>query len=85
MMHVSFFLQQYGIQGFPTIKVFLPGKPPVDYQGGRDVKAIANFALSQVSCSKPYLSCKFYLLPLVGMMYYQLHFLMLHKSFMLLV
>ncbi|CAM0951636.1 unnamed protein product [Alopecurus aequalis] len=40
--------QQYGIQGFPTIKVFLPGKPPVDYQGGRDVKAIVNFALSQV-------------------------------------
>uniref|UniRef100_A0ACD5XWG4 Uncharacterized protein n=1 Tax=Avena sativa TaxID=4498 RepID=A0ACD5XWG4_AVESA len=40
--------QQYGIQGFPTIKVFLPGKPPVDYQGGRDVKSIANFALAQV-------------------------------------
>uniref|UniRef100_A0A453KYT0 protein disulfide-isomerase n=1 Tax=Aegilops tauschii subsp. strangulata TaxID=200361 RepID=A0A453KYT0_AEGTS len=40
--------QQYGIQGFPTIKVFLPGKPPVDYEGARDVKAIVNFALSQV-------------------------------------
>ncbi|KAM0855528.1 hypothetical protein ACQ4PT_049714 [Festuca glaucescens] len=40
--------QQYGIQGFPTIKVFLPGKPPVNYEGGRDVKSIANFALSQV-------------------------------------
>ncbi|XP_074365544.1 protein disulfide isomerase-like 2-3 [Apium graveolens] len=40
--------QEYGIQGFPTIKVFLPGKPPVDYQGARDAKAIANFASKQV-------------------------------------
>ena len=40
--------QQYGIRGFPTIKVFLPGKPPVDYEGARDVKPIVNFALSQV-------------------------------------
>ncbi|EMS60416.1 Protein disulfide isomerase-like 2-3 [Triticum urartu] len=39
--------QQYGIRGFPTIKVFLPGKPPVDYEGARDVKPIVNFALSQ--------------------------------------
>lgn len=41
-------LQEYGIKGFPTIKVFAPGKPPVDYQGARDVKPIAEFALSQV-------------------------------------
>ncbi|KAM6548409.1 hypothetical protein CsatB_020085 [Cannabis sativa] len=40
--------QEYGIRGFPTIKVFVPGKPPVDYQGARDVKSIANFALSQI-------------------------------------
>ncbi|WOL08851.1 protein disulfide isomerase-like 2-3 isoform X2 [Canna indica] len=40
--------QEYGIQGFPTIKVFSPGKPPVDYQGARDVKPIAEFALKQV-------------------------------------
>ncbi|XP_042397783.1 protein disulfide isomerase-like 2-3 [Zingiber officinale] len=40
--------QEYGIQGFPTIKVFSPGKPPVDYQGARDVKPIAEFALQQV-------------------------------------
>ncbi|KAK1353648.1 hypothetical protein POM88_052013 [Heracleum sosnowskyi] len=40
--------QEYGIQGFPTIKVFLPGKPPVDYQGARDAKSIANFASKQV-------------------------------------
>ncbi|XP_074577688.1 protein disulfide isomerase-like 2-3 [Curcuma longa] len=40
--------QEYGIQGFPTIKVFSPGKPPVDYQGARDVKPIAEFVLQQV-------------------------------------
>ncbi|OVA01123.1 Thioredoxin [Macleaya cordata] len=40
--------QEYGIKGFPTIKVFVPGKPPVDYQGARDVKPIAEFALQQV-------------------------------------
>ncbi|KAK6141179.1 hypothetical protein DH2020_025062 [Rehmannia glutinosa] len=40
--------QEYGIRGFPTIKVFVPGKPPVDYQGARDVKPIVEFALKQV-------------------------------------
>ncbi|KAJ9176844.1 hypothetical protein P3X46_012116 [Hevea brasiliensis] len=40
--------QEYGIKGFPTIKVFAPGKPPVDYQGQRDVKPIAEFALQQI-------------------------------------
>ncbi|KAH1081733.1 hypothetical protein J1N35_021494 [Gossypium stocksii] len=40
--------QEYGIRGFPTIKVFAPGRPPVDYQGARDVKPIAEFALQQV-------------------------------------
>lgn len=40
--------QEYGIKGFPTIKVFVPGKPPVDYQGARDVKPIAEFALQQI-------------------------------------
>ncbi|KAL0311270.1 UNVERIFIED_CONTAM: protein disulfide isomerase-like 2-3 [Sesamum angustifolium] len=39
--------QEYGIRGFPTIKVFAPGKPPVDYQGARDVKPIVEFALQQ--------------------------------------
>uniref|UniRef100_A0A7N0TZ58 Thioredoxin domain-containing protein n=1 Tax=Kalanchoe fedtschenkoi TaxID=63787 RepID=A0A7N0TZ58_KALFE len=29
--------QEYGIKGFPTIKVFAPGKPPVDYSGARDL------------------------------------------------
>ncbi|KAF0898739.1 hypothetical protein E2562_009345 [Oryza meyeriana var. granulata] len=40
--------QEYGISGFPTIKAFVPGKPPVDYQGARDVKPIVEFALQQV-------------------------------------
>ncbi|XP_031473210.1 protein disulfide isomerase-like 2-3 [Nymphaea colorata] len=40
--------QEYGIKGFPTIKVFSPGKPPLDYQGARDVKPITEFALQQV-------------------------------------
>ncbi|KAL5986987.1 Protein disulfide-isomerase 2-3 [Asimina triloba] len=39
---------EYGIRGFPTIKVFSPGKPPIDYQGARDVKPIAEFALQQI-------------------------------------
>ncbi|KAB5527677.1 hypothetical protein DKX38_021524 [Salix brachista] len=40
--------QEYGIRGFPTIKVFVPGNPPVDYQGAREVKPIAEFALKQI-------------------------------------
>ncbi|KAM1770909.1 hypothetical protein ACFX11_045798 [Malus domestica] len=40
--------QEYGIRGLPTIKVFVPGKPPVDYQGARDVKPVAEFALQQI-------------------------------------
>ncbi|CAH2059702.1 unnamed protein product [Thlaspi arvense] len=40
--------QDYGIKGFPTIKAFVPGKPPVDYQGARDAKSIANFAYKQI-------------------------------------
>lgn len=40
--------QEYGIKGFPTIKVFSSGKPPIDYQGARDVKPIAEFAIQQI-------------------------------------
>ncbi|XP_010522374.1 PREDICTED: protein disulfide-isomerase 2-3-like [Tarenaya hassleriana] len=40
--------QEYGIKGFPTIKVFVPGKAPIDYQGARDAKPIAEFALQQI-------------------------------------
>ncbi|XP_052178067.1 protein disulfide isomerase-like 2-3 [Diospyros lotus] len=40
--------QEYGIRGFPTIKVFVPGKSPEDYQGPRDAKPIVEFALQQI-------------------------------------
>ena len=42
-------VKEYGIRGFPTIKVFVPGKGPVDYNGAREVKPIAEFALQQVT------------------------------------
>ncbi|KAK1296843.1 Protein disulfide isomerase-like 2-3 [Acorus calamus] len=44
----NFKSKEYGIKGFPTIKLFAPGKPPVDYQGPRDVKPIAEFAVKQI-------------------------------------
>lgn len=44
-------MKEYGIKGFPTIKVFVNGKGPVDYMGARDVKPIAEFALQQVGVS----------------------------------
>ena len=31
------------VKGFPTIKYFVPGKPPQDYQGGRTAKDIVEF------------------------------------------
>ncbi|KAK6918803.1 Thioredoxin domain [Dillenia turbinata] len=49
--------QEYGIRGFPTIKVFVPGKPPVDYQGAREIKPIAEFAFQQ-AMSGPVLSVR---------------------------
>lgn len=36
------------MRGFPTIKVFVPGKPPIDYQGARDANAITKFVTKQV-------------------------------------
>ncbi|KAK6348456.1 hypothetical protein TWF718_006249 [Orbilia javanica] len=43
---------EYGIQGFPTIKVFKPGKsgkPSVlDYQGQRTAKGIVDFLIEQI-------------------------------------
>jgi len=37
---------QYGVQGFPTIKLFPAGKnkQPVDYEGGRDLASLQQFA-----------------------------------------
>eukprot|EP00244_Chara_vulgaris_P011056 TRINITY_DN5310_c0_g1_i3.p1 TRINITY_DN5310_c0_g1~~TRINITY_DN5310_c0_g1_i3.p1 ORF type:complete len:458 (+),score=109.63 TRINITY_DN5310_c0_g1_i3:200-1573(+) len=43
------FAQEYGVQGFPTIKVFgADKKKPSDYMGARDAKAIVDHALQQV-------------------------------------
>lgn len=38
---------QYGIRGFPTIKIFGSKKTPTDYSGQRTASAIAEFALSE--------------------------------------
>jgi protein disulfide-isomerase A6 len=41
--------QQYGVSGFPTIKVFGTNKrSPTNYQGGRTADAIVDQALSQL-------------------------------------
>lgn len=41
--------QQYGVSGFPTIKVFGSNKrSPTNYQGGRTADAIVEQALNQV-------------------------------------
>ena len=41
--------QQFGVSGFPTIKIFGANKrSPTDYQGGRTADAIVEQALSQV-------------------------------------
>jgi len=39
--------QRFGVQGFPTIKVFV-GSKAIDYQGERSGKAIAKFALEKL-------------------------------------
>lgn len=48
-LSLGLWLQEYGIQGFPTIKLFTPtSKTPLDYQGAREAKPIVDYALSQV-------------------------------------
>jgi len=41
---------KYGVKGYPTIKVFLPGEKqrPDDYNGPRDADGITNFALQKL-------------------------------------
>jgi len=42
------FAQKYGVQGFPTIKIFGADKSkPIDYQGGRTAKDVASAALKE--------------------------------------
>jgi protein disulfide-isomerase A6 len=50
--------QQYGIQGFPTIKFFGNNKQkPADYNGGRDTNSMITFAFEraqQIARSKAF-------------------------------
>lgn len=42
-------MQQYQVQGFPTIKWFGENKSkPIDYNSSRDAKGMVNFALQKV-------------------------------------
>mmetsp|Transcript_9213 Transcript_9213/g.33774 ORF Transcript_9213/g.33774 Transcript_9213/m.33774 type:complete len:437 (+) Transcript_9213:57-1367(+) len=40
---------QYGVQGFPTIKIFKPNAKPADYQGARQAKPITDAAIKALS------------------------------------
>lgn len=46
---------QYQVQGYPTIKVFLPGKKhrPLDYQGAREADGITAYGLELVATHGP--------------------------------
>jgi len=47
--------QKYEIKGYPTIKVFRPGKKdhPEDYQGGRSASEISSFVKSNMNIPAP--------------------------------
>jgi len=47
--------QRYGVQGYPTIKVFKsgPNRDPSDYQGGRTASDIVRFALNLYEVAAP--------------------------------
>ena len=44
---------QYGIQGYPTIKVFLPGGKVEDYNGARETSALLGYAENLATNLKP--------------------------------
>lgn len=46
---------QYQVQGYPTIKVFLPGKKnrPLDYQGAREADSITAYGLELAASHGP--------------------------------
>eukprot|EP00823_Brevimastigomonas_motovehiculus_P005136 TRINITY_DN361_c0_g1_i1.p1 TRINITY_DN361_c0_g1~~TRINITY_DN361_c0_g1_i1.p1 ORF type:complete len:885 (-),score=320.88 TRINITY_DN361_c0_g1_i1:204-2858(-) len=39
---------EYGIKGFPTIKIFIGTQPPQDYQGERTAAAISDYVLNKL-------------------------------------
>ncbi len=49
---------QFQIKGFPTIKVFEPSKPPTDYQGAREAKALQDFASNMVPSASKRITAK---------------------------
>ena len=40
--------QKHGVRGYPTVKLFEPGRAPLDYSGSRTVKAFVDFAVKSV-------------------------------------
>ena len=42
-------MSSHSVKGFPTIKLFIPGKGSVDYSGERTAKALVDFALGKVA------------------------------------
>ena len=46
-------VQQYGVQGYPTIKYFNDKDQPADYQGGRDAASMAAFVLDDWRKAQP--------------------------------
>ena len=47
-------MQEFGVQGYPTLKYFGEEKDsPSDYQGGRDSASLTNFILGEWRKSQP--------------------------------
>lgn len=43
----------YGVQGYPTIKVFSPGGKVEDYSGAREISALLDYGLARARSVKP--------------------------------
>eukprot|EP00055_Hartaetosiga_balthica_P005297 m.15350 g.15350 ORF g.15350 m.15350 type:complete len:454 (-) comp4461_c0_seq1:22-1383(-) len=44
---------EYGVKGYPTIKVFIPGGQVESYESGRDAASIVQFAKSKAQSNRP--------------------------------